>query len=242
MKSRDADKAARLMDEASQLLGQVHDPEARRLAFYEFDPNDVDLSHLLRPRTSVKTERVTVLTDKLRLVERGQRKRYSFVGLADNGKGFIVPSPHETDELEEQDLQVDGKSIVTIRLPDPWKQFHASPDSRRVVLSDWLQTKPMAILDVATGKAVAVPEPKEVGDQDHYNVYAFRFLKWADDSNSFLAKVEGTSLSPGRLMVYRESWRIDATNGSAVRVLREEMPWSKELTWDSPTSTSSPAE
>ena len=232
-------EAAKLIEEAADLLKKIHDPAAFQRAAYTFEAKDVNLDHLLKPKTSVKTEKATVLTGKLKLVESGHRKGYPFVGMVDNGKGFIIPVPHESDELEQQDLQLDGKSVYTVKRPQPWKEYYASPDSRLVVLADWLQANPMEILDVATGKTVTVPTPE--GIADHYNVYPFKFQKWADDSKSYFVTVLGTTVSPGKMMAYREIWQIDPATGKPTRVSRAEKPWEKDLKWDEPITSSGPS-
>jgi len=236
----DPNGALQMLIRAAQAASKLKSRDEYTKTVVTYDPRKINLAHLFRAMRGKTVERKRRLSKRAVLVETVEVTYVPFTGMADNNKAFIMPVPMKGETLKRQLLQIDGNDVVSIPLTGAragrQKEYHVSPDHRRVVLADWLQGKPMEILDVSSRTRTPVAEPKEF--DGHYNVYPFRFVQWAEDSGRFSVEVTGSVVSgrgPGsELMAYREVWRIDAKTAKATFVRRQEQPWRKDLKWQEP--------
>ncbi|MCE5326430.1 MAG: hypothetical protein LLG01_08440 [Planctomycetaceae bacterium] len=133
--------------------------------------------------------------------------------------------------LDEQTLWFDGEVAWSSKAENRLSEgIHVSPDNRWAVIEDWMHDRPLIILNLsgppsAKGQRVMVndPQPNEVM---HDYVYSLGFVRWNDDSKSFLAAATGTDWNAQNDMVaWRELWKVSPEDGRAERVKRLERPW-----------------
>jgi hypothetical protein len=159
---------------------------------------------------------------------------------------FPPPFYQVNEYVVKQTVLLDNKSVWSFprdrSKPGAITQgqgFHVSPDERYVVIEAWLHDKPMEVVSLGPDPtAVEVPVQKtQDPNDDHYYVYPFGFVRWNQDSRSFVVKVEGTcgrEPGPGKLLAYRELWEIQPDTGEGKRISRQEQPWKEKLVWEEP--------
>jgi hypothetical protein len=230
----DPAKAQALMVQASELVAKLPPgADVKRLAV-EVDTTKVKLDHLMTPTGKNEFEEKTSLSAHIELSERFVSSSYPFVGMAENGKGFIFPMPITDKVRREQNLLLNGKSIFQINVdlqPSArYRKFFVSPDEKLVVLQDWLDVKSLEVLAVDSGKTVTVESPEIKG---HDYMEPFHFLRWDKDSRAFVVEVTGTYVNGSRqFLAYRELWQVDGESGKPSRLKRQEQPWAEKLKWE----------
>jgi hypothetical protein len=242
----DPAKAQALMVQAGELAAKLPPgTDVKRLAV-EIDPTKVKLDHLMIPTGKNTFEEKTSLSANIELSERFVFSSYPFVGMGENGKGFIFPLPVTDKVRRAQNLMRNGKSIFRIDVDlEPgvrYRKFFVSPDEKYVVLQDWLTAKNLEVLAVDSGKTVTVESP-EINGHDY--VEPFRFLRWNQDSRAFVVEVTGAYVkgpdqslasgqfqASGQFLAYRELWRVEGDTGKPSRLKRQEQPWAEKLKWE----------
>jgi len=231
----DPEGALRLLQKACEVAEMATGATNFKDLIVEFKPDEVDLSRLIASKTSLQ-ERKTPLSARVTLVETYRIEECPFTVMVDSGKGGILPIPMKGESLQLQAIELAGKKVCTTKDFDDFKKCHVSPDERFVLLENWLRKKPFEILDLPAGSVRPVEAPLDF--EGHAYVYPYGFLRWAQDSKTFLAEVNGSyvkmSDSKRAFLAYREIWSFDTTTGKATRVKRDEQPWRKNLKWDAP--------